>query len=219
MRTNEAGILGIILAGGLSRRMEGPEKSLLEIAGKTLVEIVRDRLVRQADSVILNANGDADRFAAMNIPVVADTVENYAGPLAGILAGMQYAREELPQVKYVVSVAADTPFFPDDLVQRFINAHNEAAEKTTRDIICLANSGGHRHPVFGLWPIKLADDLEHFLDVRNERKVMFFVNEYQRVDVPFEEAIVHGSTIDPFFNINTPEDFQTARSLLERNAA
>ncbi|MEZ5790379.1 MAG: molybdenum cofactor guanylyltransferase MobA [Nitratireductor sp.] len=200
-------IAGIILAGGLSRRMGGPEKSLLELAGKPLVAHVRDRLASQTGLIVLNANGDPARFSMLNLPIQADTIAGFAGPLAGILAGMRWVRSNLPGTRYIVSVAADTPFFPDDLITQF-TAHHDGSDT----MIALATSSGNRHPVFGLWPVALADALEDFLVTGDNGKVMLFVRQYGLVEVDFPMS---RKGTDPFFNINTPQELALAHAMLE----
>lgn len=196
-------ILGVLLAGGLSRRMEGREKSLLALAGKPLVGHAVDRLAPQVDEAVLNANGDPARFALLGLPVIADTIAGFAGPLAGILAGMQWAREMRPHITHLASVAADTPFFPADLVARL------AAAAPAPDAIVLARSAGNRHPVFGLWPVALAGPLQKFMDSGANPKIMAFV---QTTGHAFADFPVAGDTPadDPFFNVNTPQDFALA---------
>ena len=205
-------ILGTILAGGLSRRMEGREKSLVDLDGKPLLARAIERLAPQAGPLVINANGDPLRFSGFGLPVIADTVEGYAGPLAGVLAAMRHART-LDGITHVLTAAADTPFFPVDLFQRF--AARLEAETAPADTICLAASGGNRHPVFGLWPVMLADALERFLIAEEGRKVMLFVDRHPwfEVDFPFQ------GSIDPFFNVNTPDDLSEAERLARSGLA
>ena len=197
--------LGVVLAGGLSRRMEGPEKSLLEISGTTIIERVASRLSGQVDQLIINANGDPQRFGFLNRPVVKDTVEGYAGPLAGVLAAMRWTQEN-STASHIITAASDTPFFPADYAHRM----TEQAE-TQNTQITLATSNGRRHPVFGLWSIDLADALEAFLCDEEGRKVMLFVQRYSNGTVDFR-----GNDPDPFFNINTPDDMKTAEGIVMR---
>ncbi len=200
-----ADLLGVVLAGGLSRRMEGPEKSLLELNGKTLVCHVADRLKLQTSQIILNANGDASRFSELGLQVQADTVDGFVGPLAGVLAGMRWANKNT-QATHIITAAADTPFFPDTYVaEMLINAINEKSE------IALASSNNRHHPVFGLWPINLADDLEKFLVDEKNRKVMLFVERYSNCQVNFDNP---ENDIDPFFNVNTPDDMKVAEEIV-----
>lgn len=197
-------ILGVVLAGGLSRRMDGPEKSLLEFSGQPLVAHICARLAPQVARLVVNANGDPARFAGLGLPVVPDTIPGHAGPLAGILAGMRWAQANTPQLQFIATAATDTPFFPSNYVAKLAEAGGMAA-----GTIALATSGGNRHPVFGLWPVALADDLENFLKSGEHGKVMLFVQRHHLVEVPFEVAAP--GVGDPFFNINTPEDMERAR--------
>ena len=204
---NDATIVGAILAGGLSRRMEGSEKTLLELDGQPLVQRIRDRLAAQCGSIVLNANGDPARFAFLDLPVQGDTVEGFAGPLAGVLAAMDWCAENRPSATHVLTVAGDTPFFPADYAVRMkTNLSTEEKPET----ICLAYSGGNRHPTFGLWPLSLREPLRHFLVEEGERKVMLFAGRYNLVKVEFALA-EDGS--DPFFNINTPQDLEQAAGM------
>lgn len=194
-------LTGVILAGGLSRRMGEQEKSLLELGGKPIISHVIDRLKSQTGKILINANGDPARFSSFNLPVQADTVEGFAGPLAGILAGMHWCKTNAPECKYVLSVASDTPFFPDTLAEKLL-----ANIPKDQHAIALASSDSRRHPVFGLWSISLADDLRKFLVDEENRKVMLFVERYPNCIVDFEFE-----TSDPFFNVNTPEDLAVAQ--------
>lgn len=195
-------VLGVVLAGGLSRRMEGNEKSLLQIDGKPLIHHVSERLEQQVSKLLINANGDPARFNFLGIPVAPDTVEGFAGPLAGVLAAMRWA-EANGDISHILTAAADTPFFPTDYAERMVaTAQADNAE------IALAASNGRRHPVFGLWPVDLADDLEGFLRDQEGRKVMIYVERYRNtiVDFPIGKH-------DPFFNVNTPADMETAEAM------
>jgi len=212
MTEADAAIVGVILAGGLSRRMEGPEKSLMVMDSKPLITHVATRLKEQIDVALINANGDPERFAFANLPVQADTVPGFAGPLAGVLAGMRWCMKHAPGASHIVTVAADTPLFPDNLVSAFRSAMLAAREP--EKTICLAQSGGNRHPVFGLWPISIADDLERFLVEEDQQKVMLFAKRYQLelIDFPFLDG--KKGEVDPFFNINTPGDLIEAEQLM-----
>ena len=201
-------VVGAILAGGLSRRMEGPEKTLLELAGEPLVGRVRDRLARQCGDMVLNANGDPARFDFLGLPVQPDTVEGFAGPLAGVLAAMDWCAESHPSATHVLTVAGDTPFFPLDYAARMQAA---LAAEDDPQTVCLAFSGGNRHPTFGLWPLSLREALREFLVAEGERKVMLFAGRHNLVKVDFPLA-EDGS--DPFFNINTPQDLDQATTMI-----
>jgi len=204
---NAENVLACILAGGQSRRMGGGDKTLIEIGGKPMLAHIIDRLAPQAGRIILNANGDPSRFADFGFPVVADPVGDHAGPLAGILAGLTYARDHAPGVRHVVSVAGDTPFFPRTLVSRFLNA-----VPADRPVIALASSHDRLHPVFGLWPVALADDLHDWLSSGQSGKVLAFVDRHDSVEVAFEDD---ETGMDPFFNANRPEDLETARRAMD----
>ncbi|MEM9278810.1 MAG: molybdenum cofactor guanylyltransferase MobA [Pseudomonadota bacterium] len=196
-------VLGVILAGGLSRRMEGPEKSLLELGNLPLVQHVSDRLRTQVSQVVLNANGDAKRFDFLGLSVVGDTVKDFAGPLAGVLAGMRWAHENT-NASHILTAAADTPFFPEDYAARMISEL-----KAQNAQIVLASSAGRRHPVFGLWSVDLADNLEKFLVDEEGRKVMLFVERYRSSLAEFK-----ATDPDPFFNVNTPDDMRLAEEFV-----
>lgn len=201
-------IVGCVLAGGLSRRMGGGDKSLIPVDGTSMMTRVMDRLSPQVGRVIINANGDPNRFASYERPVVPDPIEGFAGPLAGILAGLLWTRANMPTAAHVLTVAADTPFFPLDLAQRFKSrcARNDTA-------IVLAASGGKQHPVFGYWPVGLADDLQRWLAENQSRKVLHWVERHPNLSESFDELNLNGTRLDPFFNANTPEDIELANTL------
>jgi len=206
-------VIGVLLAGGLSRRMGGGDKCLLELAGKPLLSHVMERMRPQTDTLVLNANGDPSRFAAFSLPVVADPVEGFAGPLAGVLAGFTWARDHAPHARWIVTAASDTPFFPDDLVTRLLEATGGEYPA-----IALSESRGRVHPVFGLWPTALMDDLHEAL-LAGTRKVLDWTGRHAEFRVGFDDVEVGGVTLDPFFNANTPEDLARAESLLAENIA
>lgn len=202
-------ILGVLLAGGLSRRMGGGDKGLMPLGGKPLMAHAFDRLKAQTGNIIVNANGDPNRFASFAAPVVADTIEGFAGPLAGVLAGLRFAEKLDNAPTFIVTAAADTPFFPDNLVEAL--KAKAANDKT----IVLATSNDRRHPTFGLWPVCLADDLAAWLLDKKNRKVLLWVERHNWATADFKSVVFSDLTIDPFFNINTPEDFETAQTLLK----
>lgn len=201
-------VLGVLLAGGLSRRMGGGDKGLMPLGPKPVMAHALERLKAQTNDVVINANGDPNRFARFALPVVADTIAGFAGPLAGVLAGLDYARRLSSPPVFIATAAADTPFFPRDLVK------NLADKAKTDKTIVLARSNGQRHPTFGLWPVALADDLETWLLDPENRKVLAWVDrhDWNMADFPF--GVLSNPAMDPFFNINTPEDFAAARNLL-----
>jgi len=200
---------GLILAGGRGSRMGGGDKPLLPVGGRPMLAHVIERLRPQVERLVLNANGDPARFVQYGLPVVADTIEGFAGPLAGILAGMRWSAANLAEARFMVSAAADTPFFPTDLVARLA-----AGCGRYEDTIAIAASPAGAHPVFGLWPVALADDLEQFLATGESGKILAFADRHRRVNVPFDEiALPGGRTVDPFFNVNTPEDAAKAEHI------
>lgn len=213
MNAPASNVVGCVLAGGLARRMGGGDKTLKELAGKPMLAHVIARLRPQVRCVMLNANGDPARFSAFGLPVEADPVEGFAGPLAGVLAGLEWARANEPDAEFVVSVAGDTPFFPRDLVSRLLSASLSPGE------IVLARSDEGMHPVFGLWPVPLADDLRDFLENGETRKVLAFVDRHPNRSARFDAVSGETGTFDPFFNINTPEELETAEALYQGKAA
>ncbi|MGL4811461.1 MAG: molybdenum cofactor guanylyltransferase MobA [Beijerinckiaceae bacterium] len=196
--------LGLILAGGLARRMGGGDKALIAIGGKTILAHVIERLSSQCGGLLLNANGDAARFADYCLPVVADSVPGFAGPLAGILAGMEWAQAQRPDCDWLVSVAADGPFLPRDLVARL-----HAARTAEKKSLACAASGGWTHPVIGLWPVSLAADLRRALVEEDMRKIDRWTARY---GVAVAEWPV--TPVDPFFNANEPADVAEAVRLM-----
>jgi len=197
-------IVGLLLAGGQSRRMGGGDKALRVIGGVSLLERVIERLQPQVETLVLSANGDPARFARFALPVVADSVPGYAGPLAGILAGLDWTAEHRPDCAHVVSAATDAPFLPRDLVSRLVREMEDAGA----ELACAA-SGGQSHPVIGLWPVRLREDLRHAVADEAVRKVDVWTARYRLATVHFR-----GEPIDPFFNANRPEDLATATALL-----
>jgi molybdenum cofactor guanylyltransferase len=195
--------VGVLLAGGLARRMGGGDKPLRTIADKPLLTHVIERMHPQCLALVLNANGAPDRFSFCGLPVVADSVEGFVGPLAGVLAGLDWAARHFPQAEWLVSVATDTPFLPSDLVGRL---HAARMARNTR--LACAASGARTHPVIGLWPIALREDLRRALVDGGERKIDRFTQRYSLAvaDWPTEPY-------DPFFNANSPEDLAEAQEL------
>src|SRR5215213_8329815 len=157
---------GVLLAGGLARRMGGGDKPMRTIGGRTILERVVARFAPQCDGLILNANGDPARFAATGLPVVPDSVPDFAGPLAGILAGLDWAAEHAPEIEWIASVPGDCPFLPRGLVARL-----HAARHAANTPLACARSGDWRHPVVGLWPVALRDDLRRALVDEELRKI------------------------------------------------
>ena len=198
-------IAGVLLAGGLSRRMGGGDKSLRILAGETILGRVIERAKPQVAALALNANGDPARFKDYGLPVVADSVPGFAGPLAGVLAGLDWAARDVPGAFHVASFATDAPFFPLDLVARLMAAVSDGQH----DLACAA-SGGQAHPVFGLWPLALREDLRAALK-SGTRKVDQWTARHRLATVEFPTA-----PYDPFFNANTPEDLDAAERALAK---
>ena len=196
-------IPGVLLAGGLARRMGGGDKPMRTIAGRTILDRVIARLNPQCNGLVLNANGDPARFAAFGLPVIADGVADFPGPLAGILAALDWAAANRPDVKLVLSAAGDCPFLPRDLVSRLHGALE--AEKAE---LAVAASDGQSHPVIGLWSVALREQLRHALVVEDIRKI-------DRWTARFKLATVTWPTtpLDPFFNANTMDDIAEAERL------
>jgi molybdopterin-guanine dinucleotide biosynthesis protein A len=196
-------VVGLVLAGGLARRMGGGDKARLRVGGQTILERVLERLAAQCATIVINANGNPARFADTELPVIPDTVSGFVGPLAGILAGLEWAAKHAPGVSDVVSVPGDCPFLPSDLVTRLATARRAAGVP-----LACAQSGEWRHPVIGLWPVTLQPDLRKALVERGLRKVEMFTQ-------PYGIALASWPTtpVDPFFNVNTPEDASEANRM------
>ena len=191
----------ILLAGGQARRMGGGDKNLIELAGKPVLRHVLDRVDFANRPIMLNANGDPARYASFNLPVRADVVEGFAGPLAGILTGLEWAASAHPDVTHIISLATDAPFLPRDLPAGLMNGMIDAGAD-----IAQASSKNRRHPVFAIWPVALAADLRHALVDQDVRKIDDFTDRYRCAVVPFE------GEPDPFMNLNRPEDFAIAQA-------
>ncbi|MFY0620651.1 MAG: molybdenum cofactor guanylyltransferase MobA [Pelagimonas sp.] len=195
--------LGVILAGGQARRMGGGDKGALVVDGRSMLDRVIDRLGPQVDHLVINANGDADRFMEYGLPVCADTLPGYPGPLAGVLAGMEWAADK--GFTHIVTAAADTPFFPKDLVERL----QRTAETTSTPIaLAVTHEEGrtNRHPTFGLWPVNLRADLRVALQ-EGLRKVVLWTDKHGAASAAFDDGA--------FFNVNTPEDLAVAERLAQ----
>ena len=197
-------IAGVLLAGGLARRMGGGDKCLRPLAGETLLARVIARAAPQVGPLILNANGDPARFAPYRLPVVADVVKGHAGPLAGVLTALDWAAANAPHCPVVASFATDAPFLPRDLVDSMAEARDLAGA----DLACAA-SGGRAHPVFGLWPVELRGDLRQALVEQGERKIDRWTASHRLVEVVF-----HCDPVDPFFNANREDDLAEAERLM-----
>lgn len=198
----------VVLAGGLARRLGNIDKAFVQLNKQPLLDHVLNRIATQADSIIINANGDPARFSEWQLPVVGDTISGFPGPLAGVLSAMEWTRDNVPNSKWIASIPVDTPFAPRDLIKKMAT---ELAIQNA-EIAC-AKSGDRAHPVVGLWPVSLAGDLRHAITQEDIRKVDRWTAKYKLIHTNFST-----DPIDPFFNINHPEDITTAEKIyLENN--
>jgi len=205
-------VAGVLLAGGLARRMGGGDKGMRRLGGRPIMERILERVRPQVSALLVNANGDPARFQGYGLPVMADVVDGFAGPLAGVLTGLDWAAGQAPAgTRYLASFAIDAPFVPLDLVARL----RRAIEDADAELAC-AKSDGRTHPVFGLWPLALARDLRRAITEEDMRKIDRWTARYRLVEVDFATE-----PIDPFFNINDPDNLADAERLLaaERGAA
>ena len=204
-------IPGIILAGGLSRRMGGGDKGLLMLGKTTIIERVIDKISPQVSSLALNINGDSSRFPDYKLPIISDSIKGYLGPLSGILAGMEWAFKN--GNRYIATVAADTPFLPDDLIKRL---HAMVKSKNLNIGIAasriLSGDDVFIHPTFGIWEVALKDDLRDAL-ANDTRKIMFWAKKFKLDYYYFDTS---DKLSDPFFNINTPDDLEEAKYRLKK---
>lgn len=199
-------VVGIVLAGGRSRRMKGGDKSFAKLAGRPLVEHVVSRLLPQVSVLVVSANGPPEQYASLGVPIIADTIPDRAGPLAGLLAGFLWAQANEPSATHVVTAAVDTPFFPTDLVERLSSA---AGPNGT----AMAFSAGRPHPVFALVPVSAADDLRAFITSGASLRVGDWLGRRGVREVHFPIA---ADGFDPFFNLNTPADLARAEEMHRR---
>lgn len=199
-------IVGVVLAGGRSQRMGGREKALLDLAGRPMLARVIARFAHQVSDIAINANGDPARFSAFGLPVIADPMPDYPGPLAGVLAGLRWAAAGPARATHLATVSSDTPFIPLDLVSRL-------AGEGGRGIV-VAQSGGRPHPVAALWPLGIASDLERAL-ATGERRVQRWVEMQGMSTIDFAPLQIWGRAVDPFLNVNTPADLAEAEKLMQ----
>ena len=202
----EPAVAGVLLAGGRARRMGGGDKALATLGGETILARVVASARPQVRALALNANGDPERFAEYGLPVIADVIADYAGPLAGVLTGLEWAAEHAPDCPWVASFATDAPFVPTDLVARLL----AAVARDGAEMACAA-SGGRAHPVFGLWPVALAGELRHALTAEDMRKIDAWTARYRLAVAEFA-----CDPVDPFFNLNRPADLARAETLVAR---
>jgi molybdenum cofactor guanylyltransferase len=201
-------IVGVMLSGGQSRRMGGGDKALRDLCGQPMLAHVIQRLRPQVGPMVINANGDPMRFAAFGLPVAPDTIDGFVGPLAGVLAGMLWAKTHAPAARWIATVSTDAPFLPENLVDRLRQSLTNQP-----NAIAIAQSGGEVHPVIGLWPLDHAEDLEQALR-DGVRKVLAWTDRHGTVPVEFPFQSCAGTSVDPFFNANHPDELEEARRLL-----
>lgn len=201
-------VAAIILCGGRGSRMGGLDKPLLALGGRTLLDRIIGNLRDQAFPLAISANGDPARFARFGLPVLPDPVQDFPGPLAGILAGLDWAAG-LADSDGLVTLAGDTPFFPSDLVARLVDA-----AKGPGDRVAMAASGGRSHPVFALWPLAARAPLRDVLARTDDRSVAAFARSIGSVEVDFPRRLARDAAFDPFFNINHPHDLEEAERVV-----
>lgn len=199
-------VTGIILAGGLSRRFGGGgDKFQNKLSGRPLLEWVVERARPQVGTLILNANSDADQFDHYNLPVIADVIQGYAGPLAGVLTGMEWVRANQSDRDWIATFPADAPFIPTDMVDLLL----DRAEQDKSEIACAA-SGGWSHPVCGLWRVELADQLRQAIEIEDMRKTDLWTSRYKLSTIEFST-----DPFDPFYNVNQPSDLEEAEKIAD----
>lgn len=203
MPETDNSIIGVLLAGGLARRMGGGDKPMQTVGGQSMLARVISRLAPQCDGLILNANGDPARFAGLGLPVVADAVDGSPGPLAGILSGLDWVADNWPEARWMLSAAADCPFLPRDLVARL-----DQARRTRNAPLAVAASGGQNHHVIALWSLELREPLREAVVSEGCRAVGRWMARYPVATVEWPVT-----PFDPFFNANTPDDLAEANRL------
>ena len=199
-------IAGVVIAGGTSVRMGNRCKASCLLGGQTLLERVISRLRPQVDNLLLNINQDESHYRYLSVPILADCCEGQLGPLAGLLTGLEWARETLPGCEWLVSAPVDTPFLPHDFVQHLIESQTSTGASAE---IAVALSAGRRHPVCALWPVASAESLRSALLADGLRKMGDWLARWRVCEVPFEAGV-----LNPFFNINNPTDLKKAERIL-----
>ena len=205
MTTSCPPTFGLVLAGGLARRMGGGDKAKIEINGVSILDRVLATLSAQCVGIAINANGDPKRFADTGVPVIPDNVEGFVGPLAGILAGLDWLAAQNKDIEWMLSVPGDCPFLPDDLVERLHTARRKMGAGVP---LACARSGEWRHPVVGLWPVALRENLRTALTVEGLRKIEMWTSRHGIAIAEWPDR-----PVDPFFNVNTPEDVTRAAEM------
>ncbi|QNT78941.1 molybdenum cofactor guanylyltransferase MobA [Entomobacter blattae] len=204
--TSQDPITAVILAGGLSSRMGGGNKGLKLLNGQPLLTYIIKAITPQVSHSVINANGPPEALHSFHLPIQVDTLPGFQGPLAGILAGMEWALQHVPSCQYIVTIPADSPFIPSNLVEKL-----KEAQQKHHTILALARSNGQCHPVVGLWPLTLHHALHEALTREKIHKILRFTEKYSLAYADFSVE-----DIDPFMNINTPQDLQKAEELMTR---
>ena len=197
-------VVGILLAGGKSSRMGGGDKCLKKLGDKTILEHVISRSLPQVEALILNVNSQCGKYSSYGLPIVSDVVSGYCGPLAGILTGMEWVKKNFPNCRWLASFPTDAPFFPKNLVKKLF-----LAVEQKKASLSYAYSGGRNHPVFGLWPVELEQDLRQSIIEEKVRKIEFWTSKLVTSRAEFTSE-----PFDPFFNINNPEQFKKAKRMI-----
>jgi molybdopterin-guanine dinucleotide biosynthesis protein A len=205
--TERGDIVGVMLAGGQARRMGGADKAFLTLGGETLIARTISRATPQVDELLINAYGDPARFAGFGLPVIADSIGGFLGPLAGILTAFEWMRANRPETRWLASFACDCPFFPRDMVERLI-----AKAQSENAAVAMAASGGRHHPVFAVWSAAIPATFQNVLNDQGLRKMDDFVSLFANTQLGFAS-----DPVDPFFNINTPDDLARAETLIAKN--
>jgi len=214
---NKAKCTGVILAGGQSRRMGGGDKCLLCIGGKTILQHTIERAECQVNKVLLNCNGDAARFNLASMQIVKDIFDGWRGPLAGIHAAMRWMATHQPETHWLVSFAADTPFFPENLVEAFLVKALRKQEVGSHYEITVASHNNEMQPLFALWHISLLSKLEEHLQNNGNPKMQTWVKQQKHISVEFESSsigVLSDDSIDPFLNINTQLEYNAVLAML-----
>lgn len=207
---NPAPFPGMVFAGGLSRRM-GSNKCLETVGDKRLIDHAIARLSPQVSGVWISTGPDRppEWAAATGLPMISDGISGHAGPLAGLLAGLRHAISHSPETDRLLTIPADTPFFPHDLATRL------SAASTPPGSIVVACSFGRMHPVFALWPVSITEDLAGWLSDEGNRRIQAFLHRHPVVSVDFPPETDDAALSDPFFNVNTPQDLEKARQVVK----
>ena len=208
MGTGPSEIVGLLLAGGLARRMGGGDKALRQLGGRSVLQRIIDTISPQVSTLLLNANGDPERFSGYGLPVIPDVIDGFAGPLAGVLTGLEWMAENAPNSPWLLTVPSDAPFMPDDLVSTM----KTEMDRRGGEMAC-ATTNGRTHPVVGLWPVALKDKLRKAMVEEDMRKIDLWTARFKIVHVAFSS-----DPVDPFFNANRPEDFERAEEFLAKLA-